>query len=737
MIFFNSSKNRPIHYGPFPLERLARDKAIDKEERGVARIPKPGKRDKPDTSYAKALEKYMAIFRESCQGDSADAKAPVPDDLERRSVDIKGAGYFLDASQMGSCKLDDSCWYSNATILTQHSHAIVVLVEYPRTPEEESIAHNWIKDSIHETAEMRAYEVAVGIANHIRVMGYDAVAHDDQGDVDHQRLTVLAGLGIREGDRIHNPFLETHFAVAVVTTDYEIACDLPLAKSAANGRGLSYWLGSGGAVSGLERWRRARRPSHMGNYPMEQVKRVDRPTTLILDDEVPRVPKRAGFFERALHGDLGDKAQKERLRFAFKHPFAKAMLEQIQGMVLHQDGPVMDIKSADTSDPEANTQALKSLSYALGADITGICEIPDYAWFSHNADGTEIVPHHRYAVVCQIDQGYETMEGASGDDFISGAQSMRAYMRGALIAGIMAEHVRTLGHSARPQTNADTEVLHIPLILLAGLGELSRIGEVVLNPFIGPRTKTVVMTTDMPLIADKPIDFGLQYFCNNCLKCARECPCDAIPYGDKVMFNGYEIWKPDVERCVRYRLTNQRGLGCGRCMKMCPLNKIISWDGPIATQIASWCGVNAFWLKPLLVPIAVKLDDLLGHGVRNPVKKWWIDLEIVDGVCVDPVKGVNERDLNIHRKIDIGKHKVAYYHADMMPPPNTGKAIFPVKRNDGLAAAAKVETVEEAKVRRKNGGAAPTHYKPVPPEYTEAMEKQAASKPVNPYLLKK
>ena len=24
----------------------------------------------------------------------------------------------------------------------------------------------------------------------------------------------------------------------------------------------------------------------------------------------------------------------------------------------------------------------------------------------------------------------------------------------------------------------------------------------------------------------------------------------------KVMFNGYEMWKPDVERCTRYRVTN-------------------------------------------------------------------------------------------------------------------------------------------------------------------------------------
>ena len=49
------------------------------------------------------------------------------------------------------------------------------------------------------------------------------------------------------------------------------------------------------------------------------------------------------------------------------------------------------------------------------------------------------------------------------------------------------------------------------------------------------------------------------------------------------------------------------------------------------TRIASWFGVNVRFMKPVLVPIAVWLDDWLGHGIRNPLKKWWLDMEIVDG----------------------------------------------------------------------------------------------------------
>ena len=134
-------------------------------------------------------------------------------------------------------------------------------------------------------------------------------------------------------------------------------------------------------------------------------------------------------------------------------------------------------------DPAANAKAVKALSYFLGSDLTGICEVPRYAWHSHKEDGRPIEMYHRYAVVMLIDQGFDTMEGASGDDWISGTQSMRGYLRGAEIAGVMSELLRGLGFCSRAQTNADSDVLHIPLILWAGLGELSRIGELVLNPF--------------------------------------------------------------------------------------------------------------------------------------------------------------------------------------------------------------------------------------------------------------
>ena len=727
MLLHSRTKDRPAHLGAFALEALPHDPSVLAAESArppAAATPVPAKSD----GLSSIAQQYLEIFAQSIDADPAAAKAPVPDDLARRAADVKGLAYFLDAAHVGICAVPDSARLNGAQTDDQ-CNAIVLLIAHGRIPEQTNLAYSWTAHTRAAVGDMRAAEIAAVVAGHIRHMGWNARCHiAGHSSVDMQRLAVLSGIALRSGDAVISPFLGAGHSLAVVTTDYELERDVPLGRDAErHARGLRHWWGVAGAQSVRERNRRARRQSHLSHYPMEQVRRVARPTTLILDDEVPRVPKRAAFFERALQGDLGAKAQRERGNFSFKHPTSQSLFRAIRSLVPFQDGPVAEADTSRYQDPQANAAAIKSLSYFLGADLTGICEIPRYAWFSHKEDGRPIEMYHRYAVVMLIDQGFDTMEGASGDDWISGTQSMRGYLRGAEIAGVMAAQLRSLGFPSRSQTNADSDVLHIPLILWAGLGELSRIGELVLNPFVGPRFKSVVLTTDMPLAVDEPIDFGLQYFCNNCLKCARECPCDAISWGNSVMFNGYEMWKLDVERCTRYRLTNSRGAACGRCMKTCPLNKVVDADGPLITRIASWLGIHAFWLKPLLVPVAAWLDDFIGNGKRNPAKKWWFDHELVNGVAVTP-RATNERDIDPSRNLDPATQKIAYYHADEMPPPDSPGPVN-VNRKAALAARDVVETPDEALARVARGEPRPAHYVPAPPVGAEDVESERVESP--------
>ncbi len=710
MLIHEKSYGRPVELGSYPLEALPRDLDVIDEESKLPPVREEHYIASTKT-LAKATNLYASYFEAYFEGDVSPVLAPVPKSLERRSVDMKGAVYFLDASHAGICKIPENAWLIDA-VRAGHSFAIVFSVAYGRLPEQENLAHEWLTATEHDIARMRCAGIAASISGYIRRLGFRAQSHIEGNSLlDLNRLAVLSGIAERTSDSssVQSPFLGKDFALAVVSTDYELAADSPF-KADSKVSKFSNWRGINGAMSLREINRRNKRQSHLSAYPMEQVKRVERPTTLILDDEVPRVPKRAAFFARARVGDLGEKAQKEVARFAVKHPLTAGLVPLLATLASKQEGEVAPVSSAEFNDPLANAKALKSLAYHLGADLTGICEIPRYAWYSHHMDGTEIETYHRYAVVMLIDQGHGTMEGASGDDWISGGQSMRGYLRGAEIAGIMSEFLRKKGHSARPHTQADSDVLHIPLVLWAGLGELSRIGELVLNPYVGPRFKSVVLTTDIPLEVDKPIDFGLQYFCENCLKCARECPVSAIPFKEKVMFNGYEIWKPDVERCTRYRVTNQKGSACGRCMKTCPLNKVVTADGSLLHRVGTWLGVHARWLKPIMVPIAVLLDDSLGFGKRNLLKKWWLDLEIVDGVCVLP-KATNQRDIDMKKDISGDKSPVGYYSANVMPPPNSREAVL-LNHREAVKRGEELETVSAAKTRHQDMGERPAHYIP-------------------------
>jgi len=237
---------------------------------------------------------------------------------------------------------------------------------------------------------------------------------------------------------------------------------------------------------------RKRRPMHLGRYPMEKIKRVDTPTTLITDD-IKRVPKRADGFVRAFFGDMGKKPAKEIRRFITKNPLNAAIGHLHWKQVpIHRGDPHPE-KAPLPNDPEEITKHIKSLAHFMDADMVGICEMPEWAWYSHDIKGNPIEPTHKYAIVIVIDQGWDTFEGSSGDDWVSGAQSYRAYLNGSTCATIIADYIRRLGYPAQSHSNADGDVQQVPLMLLAGLGELSRIGEVILNPFLGPRVLRSVL----------------------------------------------------------------------------------------------------------------------------------------------------------------------------------------------------------------------------------------------------
>jgi len=679
--------------GDLPTELLSRDALAEETKADSPKDQYPA----GPYSLNDALSTYQTLFEQYLDGETANACAPLPENLSVRSKNLKASAYFLDATLAGVCTIEPADFLSDAP---KHTHALIILVEFSREPKSGDPGANWLHGSNRARTDARATEVAVVLAGYVRALGYSARGHVTGNTLlNLEALAQRAGIARSENGLLKMPFLKSGFALAAISTDLPLEIDLPIAADASlDWPDSDAYMGKHGTRPGWEESEAQLRPLHLGRYPMETLKRVPEPTTLIIREEIIRNSKRADLFTRAVAGDLGEKAKVQRMRFATKHPLAYAMTPLIRNMVPLQgtyDRLVPANTNEDLSDAQRNADSIKALAYFLGADLVGICEAEPWMFYSHEAQqGKPIEPSHKHCIVMLLDQGFETMEGASGDDWISGAQSMRGYMRGAFIAGVMGAHLRQLGFSSRAHTNAESDILHIPATLLAGLGELSRIGELVLNPFIGPRSKSVLLTTDLPLTFDQPIDFGLQSVCNMCLKCARECPCNAIPFGPKVMFNGYEIWKPDVEKCGKYRLTNMKGSACGRCMKTCPYNREDLVESTRLLELS----INV----PSARRALIDYDDQIGAGMRNSFKRWWFDLEIMNGVCVSP-SGVNERDLDLERTNKLAKiQKLAFFPPHLQPPTHTTTATtVPLDREAGLLAYANAEKPSQAKKRKK------------------------------------
>ena len=108
----------------------------------------------------------------------------------------------------------------------------------------------------------------------------------------------------------------------------------------------------------------------------------------------------------------------------------------------------------------------------------------------------------------------------------------------------------------------------IPMHVEAGLGQLGACGYL-LTPHEGNRCRLMMVTTDANVSYDEPVDYGIHAFCQVCQVCVNRCPGRAL-MRDKIWWRGLEKNKLYFKRC---RPVMARYLGCGVCMKVCPIQK--------------------------------------------------------------------------------------------------------------------------------------------------------------------
>ena len=128
--------------------------------------------------------------------------------------------------------------------------------------------------------------------------------------------------------------------------------------------------------------------------------------------------------------------------------------------------------------------------------------------------------------------------------------------------------INSLGYRAQVHSPNDNTGPYIPMFVEAGLGQLGACGYL-LTPHAGNRCRLILLTTDANVTYDQPVDYGIHAFCQVCQVCVNRCPGRAL-MRDKIWWRGLEKNKLYFKRC---RPVMARYLGCGICMKTCPIQK--------------------------------------------------------------------------------------------------------------------------------------------------------------------
>ena len=235
-------------------------------------------------------------------------------------------------------------------------------------------------------------------------------------------------------------------------------------------------------------------------------------------------------------------------------------LERIRNLwqLRRANGPVAPVRRVAT-DPAAMSADIAARARQIGGDcLVGISKITKDAVVAG-----EVVPY-AYAISIGAPMNRDIMINAP--DPIAGWEVLRVYRRVARIAVELSEQIRAMGWPAKAYGDTKTgELLHIPLALAAGLGQLGKHGSIISREY-GSNFRLATVATDLPLAVGHPVDIGVDDVCMTCRRCTMDCPPQAISDA-KMMVRGARKWYVDFDRCVPYFAETG---GCAICIEVCP-----------------------------------------------------------------------------------------------------------------------------------------------------------------------
>jgi Pyruvate/2-oxoacid:ferredoxin oxidoreductase delta subunit len=223
-----------------------------------------------------------------------------------------------------------------------------------------------------------------------------------------------------------------------------------------------------------------------------------------------------------------------------------------------QRNPPPNPDKTEIEDFTALSAELKQQTLDLGATAVGIADFnPDLTF----TDADEFP--HKSVIVFVMPMSYDVMIeiGPNSQEDVH-----KTYFLLDELATRLAIRISSYGYDARVQANRG----EIPLpayAQMAGLGELGKHGSLI-SPDFGSAIRISAVSTDMPLVADGPKDFGIDEICASCDICSRFCPGEAIP-SQKVNVDGMLRWQINTPACHPHFL---RLYGCKICLSVCPMN---------------------------------------------------------------------------------------------------------------------------------------------------------------------
>jgi epoxyqueuosine reductase len=214
----------------------------------------------------------------------------------------------------------------------------------------------------------------------------------------------------------------------------------------------------------------------------------------------------------------------------------------------------------DPAEPADLTRRLKERARELGFGAVGVTRYePKYTFAQHaqrEAGNT--------VVICLLEQNADATEATPS--VRSNRAAYDTESESVLLACRLAGFLSKEGYRAR--AHGTHEGLMIPYAVDAGLGQLGLNGQL-LTPAAGSRCRIAMLTTEAPLVLDRPVDYGVHKVCDACQACVRRCPAGAIP-ATRAKYRGVEKAKINTARC--YPVV-ARADGCGICMKVCPAQR--------------------------------------------------------------------------------------------------------------------------------------------------------------------